>query len=205
CLLPRVIDCDDGLDDAQRCRIVLRRFHKSQAIFRKARTPESRPCVQEFRADAIVEPDAACHLLYVSTNGLAQFGNLVDERDLRRETTVCRVLDELRAASSGEENRPGIEIESAVDLRHDSVGATVIAADYDAVRVFEIVDRGALAKELRVRYDGEVDVRPRRPDNALDVVAGADRNRGLRDDQGKSCKSRRNLLHGGINEREIWI
>src|SRR5262249_50177646 len=140
-----------------------------------------------------------------STNGLAQFGNLVDERDLRREKSVCRVFDEFRAASIGEENRRRIEIERSVDLRHDFVGATVIAANYDAVRVFEIVDRGALAKELRVRQSAEVAAGPRRLDNALDVAAGAARNRGLRDDQGKSCKSRRNLLHGGINEREICI
>jgi hypothetical protein len=38
--------------------------------------------MREFRADAIVEPDTARHLLYISTDFFRQIRDLIDEGDL---------------------------------------------------------------------------------------------------------------------------
>jgi hypothetical protein len=44
--------------------------------------------VQKLRADAVVEPHAARHLLHVGADLLAQVGNLVDEGDLGGEEAL---------------------------------------------------------------------------------------------------------------------
>ena len=61
--------------------------------------------MQELRADAIVEPDAARDLLHVGADFLAQIGDLVDEGDLGREEGVGGIFDQLGGAPVGEQDR----------------------------------------------------------------------------------------------------
>ena len=82
--------------------------------------------MQEFRADAIVEADAAGDLLHIGADLLAEIGDLVDEGDLGREKGVRRIFGEFRRAPVGDENRRLIEIERPVDLAHDVFGALVL-------------------------------------------------------------------------------
>ena len=54
--------------------------------------------MQELRADAVVEADAARDLLHVGADLLAQIGDLVDEGDLGGEKRVGGVFGQLRRA-----------------------------------------------------------------------------------------------------------
>ena len=61
--------------------------------------------MQEFAADAVVEADAARHVLHVGADLLAQVGDLVDEGDLGGEEGVGGVFDQLGGAPADIEDR----------------------------------------------------------------------------------------------------
>jgi hypothetical protein len=90
--LSRFVDGGDRLDDAQRCLGVLRGLDQRDGVLREARAAEAGPGIQEFRADAVVEADAAGDLLYIGADLFAEVGDLVDERDLGCEEGVGGVL-----------------------------------------------------------------------------------------------------------------
>ena len=115
--------------------------------------------MQEFRADAVVEPDAARDLLHVGADLFAQIGDLVDEGDLGGEEGVGRVFDQLGGAPVGEHDRRAVEIERPVELGHHLARALVLGADHDAVGTLEVLDGGAFAQEFRIRDHGEIGVR----------------------------------------------
>ena len=96
--LARVVDRHHRLDDAQRRVVILAGLEQRHRILGKARAAEARAGMQEFRADAVVEPDAARDLLHVGANLLGQIGDLVDEGDLGGEERIGRVFDQLGGA-----------------------------------------------------------------------------------------------------------
>jgi len=53
----------------------------------------------------------------------------------------------------------------------------VLSADDDAIRMLEIMDRGAFAQEFRIRHNGKVRIVPELSNDALNLVPGADRHR----------------------------
>ena len=75
--------------------------------------------MQKFRADAVVEADAAGNFLDVRTDLFAQIRDFVDEGDLRREERVGRVFDQLRCTPAGVHDRRRIEIKRPIKLGHD--------------------------------------------------------------------------------------
>ena len=105
--LALVVDGGDGLDDAAGRAEVVGRLHQGQRVLGKAGAAEARTGVEEFRADAVVEADAARDVLHVGAGLLAQVGDLVDEGDLGGEEGVGGVLDELGRAPPGEQQRRG--------------------------------------------------------------------------------------------------
>ena len=54
--------------------------------------------MQELRADAVVEPDAARDILHVGADLFAQIRDLVDEGDLGGEKRIGRVFDQFGGA-----------------------------------------------------------------------------------------------------------
>lgn len=64
----------------------------------------------------------------------------------------------------------------AVDLSQHMGRILVIDPDHHPVRPLEVPDRGALAQELGVRGNREVEIGPRLGDDPLDFVAGPDWN-----------------------------
>ena len=89
---------DDRLDDAAGRAEVVRRLQQRHGVLGEAGAAVARAGVEELAADAVVEADAARHLLHVGAGLLAQVGDLVDEGDLGGEEGVGRVLDELGRA-----------------------------------------------------------------------------------------------------------
>jgi hypothetical protein len=65
----------------------------------------------------------------------------------------------------------------------------IVEADHDAVRLHEVVDRGAFLQEFRIADDMERDVHAAllefASDRALDLLGGADRHGRLVDDHGR--------------------
>ena len=72
----------------------LQRLH----VLREARAAEAGAGIEELVADARVGADAAAHLLDVGAERLGEVGELVHERDARREHRVGGVLGELGRA-----------------------------------------------------------------------------------------------------------
>jgi hypothetical protein len=78
----------DRLHDQRRRAELAGRMGQRQRILRKTRAPEPRTRVQEFRADAIVEADAARHVLDIRSSRLAETRHFVDETDFGREIGI---------------------------------------------------------------------------------------------------------------------
>ena len=161
--------------------------------------------MQEFRADAVVEPDAARHLLHIGADLLAQIGDLVDEGDLGREKGVARVFDELGRAARGDHHRRLVEEERPVELGHHGARACVLGADDDAVRPLEIADRRTLAQEFGIGDDREFRVRPRLAHDALDLIAGADRHGRFGDHDGVAVERVGDLARCLIDIGEVGM
>ncbi len=157
--------------------------------------------MQELRADAVVETDAARDLLHVGAGALGEIGDLVDERHLRREERIGRVLDQFGGAAAGVHDRRLVQIERPVDFGDHLLRTLVVGADHDPVRMLEVADRRALAQELRIGGDDDIGRRIGLAHDPLDIVAGADRHRRFGDDDGEAfqrgCDLARRRMHIG--------
>ena len=85
---------------------------------------------------------------------LAEVADLVGEADLEGVPDVVRVLHHLGRPDLRPNDR---RIEKGIEGRDDALGARVRSPDHGLRRVEEIMDRGALAQELRVDAHPEVD------------------------------------------------
>src|SRR5438309_9124091 len=92
---------------------------------------------------------------------LAQIGDHVYERDLGCEESIGGVLDQLRGLDVGDDLWTSKVV--AVQVQHQRAGLLGVGADDDSVRVQKIVDRGTLAKKLRVAGDLIAACRRREP------------------------------------------
>ena len=104
-----VVDSEHRLDDAQLHVIVLRDLDQRTGVLREARAAEARPRMQEFGADAVVEPDAARDFLHIGADFFREIGDLVDEGDLGGEEGIGRVFDQFGGAPRGEHQRSLVE------------------------------------------------------------------------------------------------
>ncbi|GJD94934.1 hypothetical protein OCOJLMKI_2141 [Methylobacterium iners] len=159
--------------------------------------------MQELRADAVVEPDAAGDLLHVGADLLAEVGDLVDEGDLGGQEGVGRVLGELGRAPARHQDRRLVEVERTVDLAHHLRLAGALGTDDDAIGPLEVGDRRALAQELGVRHHGDLGLGPHLADDALDLVAGADRHGRLGDHHRVAGERLPDLAGRGVDVGEV--
>ena len=148
--LAHVVYGHHSLDDAQIDVVILRRLDESTRVLREARASETRTRVQKFRANAIVEPNAARDLLDIGADFLRQIGDLVDEGDLGGEESIGRIFDQFGGAPRGEHQRRLVQRQRPVDVAEHPSRTLVGGADHDAVGKFEVADRRALAQEFRI-------------------------------------------------------
>jgi hypothetical protein len=83
----------------------------------------------------------------------------------------------LVARAAGVEDRSLVQVQWTIDLSRNFLGMLVLSADDDAIRMLEIMDRGAFAQEFRIRHDGKVRIVPELSNDALNLVPGAYRHR----------------------------
>jgi hypothetical protein len=106
--------------------------------------------MQEFRADTVVQADAARHFLHVGADLFGEIRDLVDEGDLGGEEGVGRVFDQFRRPPLGEHQRRLVERQRPIDVAEHLPSALVGGADHNAVGKFEVADRRALAQEFGI-------------------------------------------------------
>ncbi len=159
--------------------------------------------MQEFGADAVVEADAAGHLLHIGADGFAEVGHLVDEGDLHRQEGVGRILDQLRRPSAGEQDRGLVEVQGPVEFAHHRPRPLVLDPHHHAVGPLEVVDRRALAQEFRVGHHGHVRIGPDALDDGFDLVACSHRHGRLGHHHGEAVHEARDLLGHRIDVRQV--
>ncbi len=93
-----IVDGEDCLDDPQWRVVVLTGLDQCAGILRKTRAAEAGTGMQELRADAVIEADAARDVLDIRAGPLGQIGDFIDEGDLGREERVGGVFDQLGGA-----------------------------------------------------------------------------------------------------------
>ena len=161
--------------------------------------------MQELLADAVVEADALGDVLNVGADFLAEVRHLVDEGDLDGKEGVGGVLDELGCAARCVDQRRLVQEQRTIEFAHDFAGLFAVGADHHAVRALEVADGGALAQEFGVRDDGEFCVRVGLADDVLDLIARANRNCRLGDDDGEAVHVLCDLLGRGVDIRQVGM
>ena len=126
-------------------------------------------------ADTAVVTHTEHDIAHVGADRLAHGCDGVHETDLGGEEGVRRVLDGLGRGRIGHHDRRG---EADVEAGHADRGGLISRSDHDPVGVQEVVDRGTLTQELRVRYHGDVAALQR----PLHPAGGPDGDRRLVDD-----------------------
>ena len=187
-----VVDGDDGLDEAQRRAVVLAPSCISASVsFGKQEPPKPGPACRNFGPMRLSRPmprATSC----TSAPAFSQRSAIsLMKVILVARKALAAYLISSDGAPRGEQERRLVQIERPVDLGHDLARALVLGADDDAVGTLEVLDRRALAQEFGIGHDGEVGVGPRLADDALDLVAGSDRNGRFRDDHGKAVDAPR--------------
>ena len=98
-----------------------------------------------------------------------------------------------------------VQRQRAIDVAHHLAAALVGGADDDTVGELEIADRRALAQELGVGGNDDVGLWIGLANDALDLIAGADRNGRLGHHDGEAGQRLRDLFRGGIDIGEIGM
>src|SRR5262249_40666316 len=111
----------------------------------------------------------------------------------------------VRRLVSGIEDRSLIQVQWRVDLSRDLLGTLVIGANDDAIRMLEIMDRGAFAQEFRIRHDGKVRIAPELSNDALNLVAGANRHSRFGDDDGEPLECLGDFARRSVNAGQIGM
>ncbi|MCY1292384.1 hypothetical protein D9M70_416070 [compost metagenome] len=138
--------------DVQAGGAVVQRAH----VLGQARAAEGEAGVQVVlgEVELVVLADHVHHLAAVDADRLGDVADLVGEGDLGGVPDVAGVLDHLRHLDALAHDG-GVEF--LVERLQQVAGAAVQLADHGHRRVVVVLDRGALAKELGVHRDAEVD------------------------------------------------
>ena len=132
-------------------------------------------------ADPGVQADTPGDGRHVDAELLAQVGHHVDERDLRGEKGVRRLLDQFGRRDAGHDD--GAVEAPPVEVKQQRSGPLGIRTDDDSVRLEEITNRGALAQKLRIAGDIElVLTSAQASDRPVDPAGRAGGDRALLDD-----------------------
>ena len=139
----------------------------------------------------------------IGAETLAQVGDFVDEGDFHRQEYVGRIFDHLRTAARRINDPPAVAFDWPVDLPHHLARAVVLDPDDHSVGPLEVLDRRALAQEFRIRNHRERILRRVLGDDPLDLVARADRNRGLDHDDRKVLDNLADIASRVLNEVHV--
>ena len=167
-LLARVVDLDRGLDQPHRRAGVARRCAPGPGCpwGSRSRRSRGRRCrnLRPMRLSRPM-PRATC-CTSAPTASQRSAISLMKVIFIARKALAAYLISS-RGAPAGEQDRRLVEEQRAVELAHHRLGALVVGAHHHAVGALEVVDRRALAQELRVGDHGE----RRRPGARLRMMA----------------------------------
>ena len=192
----QLVHLDHRVDEVEVVAAVSREELEERDVLREARAAVADARAQEVRPEPVVEPDGLRDRLDVRADELADVGNLVDEADARREERVRRELHHLRRGDVHVHDR---RVERRMQLFDASAVLRIERADHDPVGMQEVVQRGALREELRVRHVADV-CKAARVERRAHFLAGADGNGALHDERrvaADMCQLVDHRPHGG--------
>ena len=96
--------------------------HERADVLGQAAAAESQARVEESPADARVVAERVGEQRDVGVDGLAHFGDGVDERDLRRQKSIRRHLDQLGGLQVGQQERHVLVEQRGVQLADRCLG-----------------------------------------------------------------------------------
>ena len=180
--------------------------HERADVLRQAAAAESEAGVEESPSDARVVAERVGEHRDVGVRRLAHLGDRVDERDLGGQKGVRRHLDELGGLQVGAQERHARVEQRGVELSDRGLGAQRIRLHpkHDAVGVQGVLDGEALAEELRVPRDFDVDPDRRQRRCARGQFGRrADRDRRLADDHRGRAQPRDQRVDHGVHVAQI--
>ncbi len=136
----------------------------------------------------VSDPMPAAHLLDVAAERLGEVGEFVHEGDAGGQHRVGRVLGQFRGTPGHDDQAFAVALIRCVELPHDLLGAGVVGAQHDPVRLLEVLHRRAFLEEFGVGHHREFDIGAALlqflADRRFHLVAGAHRHRALVDHHG---------------------
>ena len=165
---------------------VRRSFDQGFDVFGKAGAAITCTGIQEVVADTGIAADAFANLLDVCPHELGQIGQFVHEADAGGQHGVGRVFGEFGAANVHHKQAVMVALEGRIQGAHIQLGLLVVAADHDATRAHEVLNRRAFFQELGVGHHAEW--RAHRPfgqlffNDAAHHIGGANRHGAFIDD-----------------------
>src|SRR5438552_4755392 len=170
----------DVHDCVQQLRVVVEALGyggEGRHVLSKTTSTPSNPSIEVRRADAFVEAHAFGDELRVGADPLADPRDLVDERDPGGEECVRGVLDHFGGVDVWSHKDLGVERRVQPC---DFLGClAVVAADYDPIRVHEVLDRRTFTQKFGIRNDDRIVAAVVFLQHARDHVSGEGRHCGL--------------------------
>ena len=111
-----IVGCDDCFDDSQRNLVLLSGLEQCPRVLWKTRATKTGSRVKKLRPDTIIQPNSAGNFLHVCIDLLGKIGDLVYERDFRRQEGVCRIFNELGGTAIRVQNGSPVEIEGPINF-----------------------------------------------------------------------------------------
>src|SRR4030095_5747849 len=125
--------------------------NKSADILWKTTASETKAREQEGRPDPGICGHAFADHLDVGSNLFTERRNLIHKRNARSEECIRRIFQHLGGANIDDEDRSAGSNEGSIKVPENFGGPHIICPDNDPVWFHEVINRGALLQELRVR------------------------------------------------------
>ena len=170
--------------------------------FGKHEPAPPRSGMQEVEADPRVVAHAERDLAHVGVHRLAQVGDRVHERHLRREERVRRVLDHFSGGGTRDEHRT---LHVAVEVRDAHRDRGIVGADHDPGRRQEVADRGSSRRnsgfDATPTSGTAPEARRSRPTCPLEPTGIVD----LFTSTAPAGRTRRELVHDGLDDGQVGV
>ncbi len=185
----------------------LAEINQVEDVLLETGTAETNRCLEELGADARVRADGAGDLIDIRAGGFTEGGDRVDRGNALGEEGVGDELGKLGRPEVGGDDAlardpSGIDRGHRLDRGVSGIGG--LAADQDAVRVFEVGHGGALGEELGIGEHLEGGAAGGiGGDDGLDGAGGFDRDGAFLDDDLVAVGNLGDQARGGLDVAQI--
>src|SRR5258708_7445503 len=115
--------------------------------------------MKKLRANTLVHSHTLRHHMDICAYQVTKICNLVNERYLGRQKSVCSVLDQLGGLRRSNDDGCFNQINRSVQVTQDGDRLFFSAADDDPIRMQEVIYRRAFAQEFRIGSNREATIR----------------------------------------------